>query len=134
MLTMEAIGERLRTQDNRITAEPMFCVQEKKRDVGYDPQYAEGETVWIDMEGGDYVEVPPETPGAEEFGYKDRWETVMVAFTEEGCKDYLRQNGHNHRETRIYVESFRRCDEMVAIRKMLMGLPAPTGDATRGKK
>jgi len=121
------ISDRLQTQDNQFTAEPMFCVQEKKRDVGYDPAYSEGSTVWIDMEGGDYTEVPPETPGAEEFGYKDRWETVMVCFTEEGCKDYLRQNGHNHGETRIYVESFRRCSEMIRIRKWLMSIKKDEG-------
>ena len=114
------ISDRLRTQDNRCTAEPMFCVQEKKRDVGYDPQYSDGDTIWINMQSGDYEEVEPETEGAEEFGYKDRWETVMVCFTEDGCKNYLRQNGHNHRETRIYVESFLRCDEMIRIRQWLM--------------
>jgi len=119
------IAARLRTQDNRCTAEPMFCVQEKKRDIGYDAAYSAGDTVWINMEGGNYETVPPNTPKAEEFGYKDRWETVMVCFTEEGCKDYLRQNGHNHGETRIYVESFRRCDEMIRIRAWLMGLDKP---------
>jgi len=116
------IAERLRTQDNLCTAEPMFCVQERKRDIGYDANYSDGDTVWIDMDGGDFSEVPPETPGAEEFGWKDRWETVMTCFTEAGCKDYLRQNGHNHGETRIYVQSFRRCDEMIRIRAWLLGL------------
>ncbi len=120
------ISERLLTQDNRCTLEPMFCLQIKVRDTGYDPQYADGGTVWIDMESGDYEEVAPDTEGAEEFGYRDRWETVMVAFTEEGLNDYMRQDGHNVRrrahngETRIYVESFRRCDEMVRIRRGLM--------------
>jgi len=120
MNDLSDISERLRTQDNQCTCEPMFCVQEKKRDIGYDPSCSNGNTVWIDTEGGDYIEVLPETPGAEEYGYKDRWETVMVCFTEEGCKDYLRQNGHNHGETRIYVESFHRCDEMIRIRQFLM--------------
>jgi hypothetical protein len=77
-----AIGKRLLTQDNRITAEPMFCVQEKK--------------------------------------LMGQWCTIMTCFTEEGCKDYLRQDGHNHKNTRIYAESFRRCDEMLAIRHWLM--------------
>ena len=126
MDTLSDISERLLTQDNRCTAEPMFCLQIKVRDVGYDPQYADGNTVWIDMQSGDYEEVEPETEGAEEYGYKDRWETVMVAFTEEGLNDYMRQEGHNVKarahngETRIYVESFRRCDEMTRIRQFLM--------------
>lgn len=113
------IAKRLRCQDNRCTAEPMFCVQKKVRDIGYIPDYCE-DTVWINMQSGDFEETEPHAKGSEEFGYKERWETVMVAFTEEGCKDYLRQNGHNLGETRIYVESFRRCDEMIAVREMLL--------------
>ena len=126
MATIDDISKRLREQDNRCTSNPMFCLQIKIRDTGYDPQYADGDTVWIDMQSGDYEEVEPNTEGAEEFGYKDRWETVMVAFTEQGIEDYMRQDGHNVKrmayngETRIYVESFNRCDEMVAVRKLLM--------------
>jgi hypothetical protein len=122
------ISQRLKTQDNRITQNPMFCVQEKRRDVGYDSNYANrlcwhnaesGETIYDDE--NDFKEAP-EGDEWDEFGYVDRWETVMVAFTEEGCKEYLRQNGHNLRQPRIYVESFNRCPEMIAIRKMLMEL------------
>ena len=115
-----AISERLKTQDNRITQNPMFCVQEKRRIVGMDASYSEN-TVWIDTQSGDGEEVPPETPGAEEFGVFEYWETVMVAFTEAGCEQYLALNGHNHKgETRIYVESFNRCPEMIAVRDFLM--------------
>lgn len=119
---LKKIAQNLKTQDNRGTSNPMFCVQEKKRIVGLDAAYAT-ETVWIDMESGDTEEVEPETPGAEEFGVFEYWETVMVTFTKEGCEEYLRQNGHNHRgETRIYVESFNRCPEMIAIRDFLLTL------------
>lgn len=117
---LKAIGERLRTQDNRITQNPMFCVQTKRRDCGFHVDYADN-TVWI-LDG---EEVEPDTNGAKEYGVRERWETVMVAFTEEGCKEYLRQNGHNLTEPRIYVESFNRCPEMIAIREFLMALPKP---------
>jgi hypothetical protein len=136
------ISERLRTQDNRCTTDPMFCLQIKVRDWGYAPQYGGDDTVWIDMESGDYEEVEPETEGAEEFGFKDRWETVMVAFTEQGIEDYMRQDGHNVKrrahngETRIYVESFRRCDEMIRIRECLINnVPVRTyaRPSTRGE-
>jgi hypothetical protein len=115
------ISERLKTQDNRITQNPMFCVQEKKRDVGYDSSYAD-DKCWYDHESGDCVyEEPADLKGWKEFGYKDRWETVMVAFTEVGCQQYINLNGHNHRgELRIYAESFNRCPEMIAIREALM--------------
>lgn len=115
------IGERLRTQDNRCTADAMFCVQVLERHHGYDTDWSD-DHVW--MFDGD--EVPEGNPRAQKIGYRDAWRTVMVAFTEAGAQDYIRQNGHNHRgEKRIYVESFRRCEEMIAIRKYLMSLPKP---------
>jgi hypothetical protein len=121
------IGRRLKTQDNRITAEPMFCVQEKRRDVGYDSTYSDNKC-WYNHDQSECVfDEPEDLEGWEEFGYKDRWETVMVAFTEEGCKEYMRLNGHNHSgELRIYVESFCRCPEMIAIRAALMAIETAT--------
>jgi hypothetical protein len=126
-----AISERLKTQDNRITQNPMFCVQIKRRDVGYDSAYSDSRC-WHDSanEQTIYDDDPdfkePEGDEWDEFGYRDRWETVMVAFTEGGCEEYLRLNGHNDRsrahngEVQIYVESFNRCPEMIAIREALM--------------
>lgn len=124
-------GERLRTQDNRCTSNPMFCVQIKRRDVGYDSAYSD-RRCWHDSaneqtifdDDPDFKE--PEGDEWDEFGYRDRWETVMVAFTEGGCEEYLRLNGHNDRrrahnsEVRIYVQSFNRCPEMIGIRSALM--------------
>lgn len=130
------IGERLRTQDNRCTQNPMFCVQIKHRDVGYDSAYAANKC-WHDSAGGQtiYDDDPdfkePEGEEWDEFGYVDRWETVMVSFTEKGCEEYLELNGHNDRrrahrgEVRIYAESFNRCPEMIAIREYLLSLTPP---------
>ena len=121
-----SISERLKTQDNRITQNPMFCVQIKRRDVGYDSSYSDTRC-WHDSanEQTIYDDDPdfkePEGDEWDEFGYIDRWETVMVAFTEVGCQEYINLNGHNHSgELRIYVESFNRCPEMIAIREALM--------------
>jgi hypothetical protein len=132
----EAIGERLRTQDNRITVDPMFCVQGRRRIYGMDPDYAD-HVVWVDTEEGcRECEAPKdeeETQFIKKAGYKDIWETLMVAFTEDGCKEHLELNGHNYRhyeEVRIYVESFRRCPEMIAIRAMLMNMPVPEKKGT----
>lgn len=114
---LQEIAARLRTQDNRITENPMFCVQQKRRVTGLHRDYSDN-TVWI-LDG---EKVDPETEGAREYGIQDHWETVMTAFTEDGCKEYLRLNGHNLREPRIYVESFNRCPEMIAIREWLLAL------------
>jgi hypothetical protein len=127
---LASIGYQLRTQDNRITQNPMFCVQEKRRFVGLDSAYSENRcwhdsanqiTVYDDDE--DFKE--PEGNEWDEFGYIDQWFTVMVAFTEAGCEEYLRLNGHNLKEPRIYVESFNRCPEMIAIRDALISNAVP---------
>ena len=117
-----AMAKRTREQDNRITRDPIFCVQEKIREYGFDLEYAEG-TAWFDVQSGDYEETEPDADGAEELGYRDRWETKTVCFTEEGCKKYIERNGHNHRgELRIYVESLYRNREMTLLRDWLLTL------------
>jgi hypothetical protein len=122
---LATIGERLRTQDNRITENPMFCVQEQITKYGMDRRWSD-DPVWIDCTNDSPEEVPPpkdgrETPFLFQIGKLQYWQTVMVAFTEVGCQEYLKLNGHNHRgETRIYVESFNRCPEMIAIREALI--------------
>lgn len=125
------ISQRLKTQDNRCTENPMFCVQIKRRDVGYDASYATGQC-WRNLDNEEiiYDDDPgfQEPQGAEwkRYGYVDRWETVMATFTEKGCEEYLALNGHNDRmrahngEVRICIESFNRCPEMIAIRNALM--------------
>jgi hypothetical protein len=131
---LKQVAERLKAQDNRMTENPMFCVQIKRRDVGYDSAYAV-HSCWLDSANEHTIydddkdfKGAPEGDQWEEFGYVDRWETVMVAFTEKGCEEYLELNGHNERsrayngEVRIYAESFNRCPEMLAIRELLLSL------------
>jgi hypothetical protein len=129
------IADRLKAdaaKNDHCTQDPMFCLQIKVRDIGYAPGYSSGETVWVDPENN-FEEAPkPEDQADQEIlhqeglvqlGYRDRWETVMVALTRQGLEDYMELNGHNVRrraysgETRIYVESFFRCEEMVRLRK-----------------
>ena len=127
---LAAIGERLRTQDNRCTAHPAFQVRGLRRIYGMDLDYAD-EPVWIDN-GSDCIEVdPPEDPENPgdfiiQTGYQDHWEIIMVAFSEQACLDYIKHNGHRHgvyRELEVYADSFHRCPEMLAIREALMALP-----------
>ena len=127
---LAAIGERLRTQDNRCTAHPAFQVRGLRRIYGMDPDYTD-DTIWLDT-GCDYIEVDPpedpENPGdfLVKTGYQDHWEIIMVAFSEQACLDYIKHNGHRHRvyrELEVYADSFYRCPEMLAIREALMALP-----------
>ena len=126
---LREIGHRLRTQDNRCTAHPIFQVRGLRRHYGMDPRYTDY-TVWIHTEDGAHEVDPPEDPGNPgefiiETGYLDVWEVLMVAFTEQGCKDHLRLNGHNYRryrEVEIYADTLNRCPEMIAIRNALLAL------------
>ena len=113
---LQNIAHNLRTQDNRITQNPMFCVQTLHRDIV--PEEFANESIWV--RDGEEIEWSEVDSNTKQYGVKNRWETVMVAFTEEGCKEYLRQNGHNLNKPRIYVESFNRCPEMIAIRDWLL--------------
>lgn len=129
-MTLKEIGQRLIKQDNRCTANPMFCVQIKVREIGYDSAYSDN-TCWYDSanevaiydDDKDFKE--PTGIDWEQFGYKDRWETVMVAFSEQGCEEFI-ERAHDLRrqafrgEVRIYVQSFNRCAEMIYIRESLI--------------
>lgn len=139
-----AIAENLRTQDNAITADPIFMVQRLERTYGFDSAYCEN---WMlhDGEGEEYLTdeiksdweawdwddiscdqfkekhgVPP--GGLEKVHYRDTWVNVMPFFTRFGAEAYLKINGHNLGKTRIYVESAYRNQEWIMIREWLMGL------------
>jgi hypothetical protein len=129
---LRQIGDRLRNQDNRCTADPIFQVRGKERIYGLDSS-ASDEAVWKDDEWNT-VEIPDDAdPGEPPRGltvvrYTTRWKVLMVAFTEEACQEHLRLNGHNYQifdEIDIYVDSLNRCPEMITIREFLMALPAP---------
>ena len=138
-----AIGDQLRTQDNRCTASPMFIVQQKLY-FGCEP--GEGNVdVWLNE---DCEEVDEETAAMldelddafkweldedqavmlnrhKKRGMKHYWEFCMAAFTEAGCKRYLELNGHNLTDPRIYAESWNRCPEMLAVREFLLANAEP---------
>ena len=130
----------LHTQDNRITHEPVFVVEQKQRVWGFDPAYADS-YAWLDADN-DHNEASEEEAKAldakyiadEDTGswmmvhYRDRWEFVTACFTEAGCEAYLKLNGHNLNETRIYVHSGYRNGEWIAVRAALMVTAAVMGD------
>jgi hypothetical protein len=109
------VGELIRTQDNRITSDPIFVV-EQKRSYVTDPDYNEARSIWIDDEG---VQVEPRSEGSHRVSVHDVWEFVTACFTEQGCKDYIAANGHNLRETRIFVHSGYRNREWIDMRAAL---------------
>jgi len=129
------ISKLLHTQDNRITAQPMFAVQRKVRDYGYDSDYSD-DIAWIDG-CNDYIVADEEEyeklesrytlygempDGWIRTAYRDRWEFVTACFTEQGCKDFIARDGHNLGETRIYAYGSYRNNEYQTVRNYLMSL------------
>src|SRR5574343_474719 len=103
------ISSNIATQNNRATADPIFIVQQKVRDFGFEPSYAD-EYIWID-EASEEVGDPEliaklEASDDEEVDglayhkvyYKERMEYVTACFTERGCLDYIEQNRHRMKD------------------------------------
>lgn len=132
--TIAKIGERITTQDNRITDQPIFVV-EKSVTVITDPDYGYDVEVWVNHD--DYNEEASETKARRldilnsnfrwfrnwrKFYLKETWEFVTACFTEQGCKDYLKADGHNLGKTRIYAYGSYRNEEYQTVRNHLAGL------------
>jgi len=130
------IAELIKTQDNRITDQPIFIVQRERRDYGYDSKWAD-DYVWVNskdpedcFEEGDekYDELNERDDMCESLGgwykcyYQTRWEYVTACFTEQGCKDHITANGHNLGKTRIYADGSYRNFEFREVRDFLLSL------------
>lgn len=135
-MSIAEIGELIRTQDNRITDQPMFIVQEYERIFGMDSDYSD-DYEWFDDEACCVVSDKDEIAETEKLHkadelndcirkvyYKDHWVFVTACFTEQGCKDYLQANGHNHGKTRIYGWGSVRNREYQAVRNFLLSQAA----------
>ena len=125
------IGERLKSQDNHCTEEPIFIVQSKRRIYGIDTQYTD-DAEWIDNEGEEADKETKEKledkyleDGLEEIdGYVrtavlDIWEFRTACFTEVGAKNYIAKMAHRLNEPRIFVESAYRNEEWKEVRAFL---------------
>ena len=134
---LRELGKELLTQDNRATKDPVFLVQQRRRIYGLDSEYAEKFT-WVGED--DYKEADPDTAARLErefseadypdesfegyirVGYQDIWETETVFFTLKGAEEYMKNQRHNLKHPRIYVESAHRNPEWKMLRKFFMNL------------
>jgi hypothetical protein len=138
---LESIGELINSQDNRCTDQPMFAVMEKRGILTLDT-HDHDRIEWVETESGDYCEADEtkarrlealhqghrDTPGWERYAIKDVDVFVTACFTEQGCKDFLARDGHNHRRPFIYAFGSYRNGEYQAVRNWLKSLPKKTGD------
>ena len=125
------IGELIRTQDNRITDQPMFVVFQKREIIGSD-EHSPSRICWV-WDGEEVSELRAkrlealyqdgrDTREYDRYAMQEVDEFVTVCFTEHGCKDYLRQNGHNLRLPYIYACGSFRNNEYQLVRNWLAGI------------
>ena len=132
---LSAIGELIVSQDNRCTDQPLFAVMEKRGVLTLDT-HDHDRIEWVETESGDYCEADEskarrlealhqghrETPGWERYAIKDIDVFVTACFTEQGCKDFLERDGHNHRRPFIYAFGSYRNGEYQMVRNWLKSL------------
>lgn len=125
------IGELIRTQDNRITDQPLFVVFQKREIIGSD-EHSPSRICWV-WDGEEVSELRAkrlealyqdgrDTRGYDRYAMQEVDEFVTACFTEHGCKEYLRQNGHNLRQPYIYACGSFRNNEYQLVRNWLAGI------------
>ncbi|MGQ0018580.1 ead/Ea22-like family protein [Klebsiella pneumoniae] len=125
------IGELIRTQDNRITDQPMFVVFQKREIIGSD-EHSPSRICWV-WDGEEVSELRAkrlealyqdgrDTRRYDRYAMQEVDEFVTACFTEHGCKEYLRQNGHNLRLPYIYACGSFRNNEYQLVRNWLAGI------------
>ncbi|MBN5183639.1 hypothetical protein JY469_23735 [Serratia marcescens] len=141
---LSAIGELIRTQDNRITDQPFFAVMTKREIVASEDHDCD-RICWVENQSGNYVEATETQHRRLEAIYQAKYEVrdgwgryamkeidvfVTGCFTEQGCKDYINKNGHNLNKPFIYAFGSYRNDEYQTVRKFIMQIPeTPATDA-----
>jgi len=122
---LDEIGNEIRTQDNRITADPLFCVFEKERIYGIDPDFTFDGFEWVDRdeneswEEGEISEEIANRRGYEKCYYVERDRFCNAHFTEKSANHFIKINRHNLTRPFTYVTSLWRCYEMIDIRNYL---------------
>lgn len=138
---LEGIGELINSQDNRCTDQPIFAVMEKRGMITLDT-HDHDRLEWVETTSGEYCEADEtkarrlealyeggrDPEGWERYAIKDVDVFVTACFTEQGCKDFLARDGHNHRRPFIYAFGSYRNGEYQQVRNWLKSLPKKTGD------
>ena len=116
------LRQELQAQDNLMTAEPLYVVYQKQRIYGLDPEHAQ-HFVWLSPDKGDgRSETTEDSPGAEYVGCLDVDRFVTACLTRKAALEFIQGNSHRLNGPYVFVESLHRNDEMIAVRKHLMGV------------
>lgn len=133
---LREIQHELKTQDNRITSDPIFLVQERKRIYGMDTNFLDDDQIiWYHCDGVEadedekvFLDDLDESGGDiddcwDKVGYIEEDKTVQSFFTEKAAQDFIDRNKHRYEgKPSIYVESLYRNPEMRLIRDFILSL------------
>lgn len=138
-VTPEAIGARLRTQDNLATSHPLYVVEKRRRHYFGGTAALHYPCAWLDEYGCEaseeeakelqakYDETGDEPEPWTYTEYLDTWEFVQAFLTQEAAAEYVKSNAHNLGVSRVFVYSGYRNYEMQAVRAHLAGPGAASG-------
>lgn len=149
---LAGIGQKIETQNNSCTSEPLFVVFQKRKITGLYSDFGD-RWDWV-LKDGDGVAADPKTaallngiqampsykrnPGQEalldkwaRYGYIEVNVFCTACFTLEGAERHIELNGHNLKSPFIYVTSAHRNPEMIFIRQALRDFAKP--DPTQEK-
>lgn len=125
---LTALRHELEAQDNRITADPIWEVQEEETIYGIDTAYTE-EFVYMD-EGYEEIAADelrldewgdPTEEGIQKVGVLRKWVPVQWFFSERAAREYMERQSHHHTgRLRDYVRSLYYNPEMKAIRDLIL--------------
>ena len=145
-MTPEQLSElrtELQTQDNAITADPLFVVFQKERIYGVSQDYQTNGYMWVGEDDSSVTADDDEAKVLDKLLDDDRelsiggvtyqrvWYRIVPRFvtaclTRKGAENYISRNGHNLTKPYIYVEGLYRNEEMIALRNHLMSDPCAT--------
>lgn len=140
---LEALREELRTQDNAITADPLFAVFQEERIYGVSQDYQTNGYTWVGEDDSSVTADDDEAKVLDKLLDDDRelsiggvtyqrvWYRIVPRFvtaclTRNGAEVFIARDGHNLTKPYIYVESLHRNEEMIALRNHLMSDPCAT--------
>lgn len=134
---LAALRTELQTQDNAITADPLFVVFQEERIYGVSQDYQTDGYTWVGEDDSAVTADDDEAKVLDKLLDDDRelsiggvtyqrvWYRIVPRFvtaclTRKGAEDYIARNGHNLTKPYIYVESLHRNEEMIELRNHLM--------------
>jgi len=134
---LSALKTELQTQDNAITADPLFAVFQEERIYGVSQDYQTNGYTWVGEDDSSVTADDDEAKVLDKLLDDDRelsiggvtyqrvWYRIVPRFvtaclTRNGAEAFIARNGHNLTKPYIYVESLHRNEEMIALRNHLM--------------